>query len=151
MTGKRPLTRLIIKEMRNVYVAFEILDDSQPTSIGWTQSSGHLVFEVKVDFTRKARWVKDGHKTPQPQKSTYAGDFGRESVRIALTHASLNKLEILTADILNAYLHAPSREKHYIICRLEFGLENVGRRAQIKRALYGGKASRSNFWRYLRS
>ena len=60
----------ISKEMRNVCVSFEILDYSQSTPIRWTQSSGHLVFNVKMNFTQKARWVKDGHKTPQPQKST---------------------------------------------------------------------------------
>ena len=50
-------------EMANVKVAFEILDDDDPLPIRWTQSSGHLVFDVKMDFTRKARWVNDGHKT----------------------------------------------------------------------------------------
>ena len=37
------------------------------------QSSEHLVFDIKMDFIQKARWVKDGHQTPQLQKSTYAG------------------------------------------------------------------------------
>ena len=42
-------------------------------------------------------------------------------------------------DIQNAYLQAPSSEKHYIVCGPEFGTENVGRVALIRRALYGGK------------
>ena len=54
-------------------------------------------------------------------------------------------------DIQNAYSQAPSSKKHYIICGREFSLENVGKRALIKRALYGGKASGSDFWRHLRS
>ena len=53
--------------------------------------------------------------------------------------------------IRNAYLQAPTSEKHYIICGQEFGLENVGKRALIVRALYGGKAAGQDFWHHLRS
>ena len=31
------------------------------------------MFDVKMDFTRKARWVKDGHHTPDPDQSKTAG------------------------------------------------------------------------------
>ena len=138
-------------EMANVKVAFEILDESQSIPIGWRKSSGHLVFDVKMDFTRKARWVKDGHKTPQPDNSTYAGVVSRESVRIALTYAALNGIDVVAADIKNAYLQAPSSEQHYIVCGAEFGLENIGKIALIRRALYGGKVSGADFWRHLRT
>ena len=40
----------ISKEMRKEWVAFKILDDYQPTTIDWYQSSGHIVFDVKMDF-----------------------------------------------------------------------------------------------------
>ena len=63
----------------------------------------------------------------------------RESVRIAFTYAALNNLDVWAADIQNAYLQAPSSQKHYIVCGAEFGLENVGKQALIRRALYGGK------------
>ena len=98
----------ITKEMTNVKVAFEILKKNEAIPDGWTRSSGHLVFDVKMDFTRKARWVKDGHKTPNPIWSTYAGVVSRESVRIALTYAALNDIPVMAADIQNAYLQAPS-------------------------------------------
>jgi hypothetical protein len=58
-----------------------------------------------MDFTRKARWVLDGHKLPTPEGSAYAGVVSRESVRIALTYAALNGLEVCAADIRNAFLH----------------------------------------------
>ena len=74
-----------------------------------------MVFDVKMDFTRKARWVLDGHKTPDPEGSTYAGVVSRESVRIAFTYAALNDLDIFAGDIQNAYLQAPSSRKDYII------------------------------------
>ena len=31
---------------------------------GWSKVAGHLVWDVKMDFTQKARWVLDGHKIP---------------------------------------------------------------------------------------
>ena len=72
----------------------------------------------------KAWWVLDGHKTPDPIGSTYAGMVSRESVCIAFTYAALNGLDVFTADIQNAYLQVPLSQKHYIICNPEFGLEN---------------------------
>ena len=75
----------------------------------------------------------------------------RESVRIAFTYAALNGIDICAADVLNAYLQAPLSEKHYIVCGLEFGLENHGKRAKIVRALYGGKTSGRDFCNHLRS
>ena len=114
------------KEMYNVRVAFEILDEGSHASHGWKQVTGHLVWDVKMDFTRKARWVLNGHKTPDPIGSTYAGVVSRESVCIALTYAALNDLDVFAADIRNAYLQASSSQKDYIICGPEFGVENIG-------------------------
>ncbi len=59
-------------------------------------------------------------------------------------------LPVLGADIRNAYLQAPSSEKHFIICGPAFGIENVGRVALIHCALYGGKVTGCNFWHHLR-
>ncbi len=50
-------------------------------------------------------------------------------------------LPVIGADIRNAYLQAPSSEKHYIICGPEFGIENEGCVGIIRRALYGGKVA----------
>ena len=63
---------------------------------------------MKIDFTRKERWVLDGHKTPDHVGFTYAAVVSRESVRIAFTYAALNGLDVFAADIQNAYLQAPS-------------------------------------------
>jgi hypothetical protein len=139
------------KEMSNVSIAFEILEDGEPAPSNYKKSSGHLIWDVKMDFTRKARWVKDGHKTADPVASNYAGVVSRDSVRIALTYAALNDLDVFAADVQNAYLQAPSSEKHYIICGKDFGLENEGRVAIIKRALYSGKAAGRDYWLHMRS
>ena len=71
-------------------------------------------------------------------------------MRIALTYAALNDIDVNVADIRNAYLQAPTSEKHYIVCGLEFGLENVGKSALIRRALYGGKSAGRDFRNRLR-
>ena len=58
-------------EMYNIGVAFEILQYEKTAPPGYTKVSGHLIWSVKMDFTRKARWVLDGHKTPDPVDSKY--------------------------------------------------------------------------------
>ena len=64
--------------------------------------SGNIIFDVKMDFTWKARWVLDRHNCPKPDISTYVGVVSRVSVRIALTYAALNGLDAYAADIQNA-------------------------------------------------
>ena len=82
-------------EMFNIGVAFEILEDEKTAPAGYTKVSGHPIWSVKMDFTRTARWVLDGHKTPDPVGSKYAGVVSRESVRIAFTYAALNDLTLM--------------------------------------------------------
>ena len=125
--------------MSNIGVAFKILDTGENPPPEFTKSSRHMIYDVKMDFTRKARWVKDGHRTPDPESSSYAGVVSRESIRIMLTHAALHDVPVVAVDVRNAYLQAPTSEKHYIICGPEFGLEHAGKKAVITRALYGGK------------
>ena len=74
-----------------------------------------------MDFTRKARLLKDGHKTPDPNTSAYDGVVSIESVSIALTYSVLMGIYVMAADVQNAYLQAPSSEKHYVVCVAEFG------------------------------
>jgi hypothetical protein len=104
---------------------------------------------VKMDFTRKTHWVKDRHKIPDSATSSFAGVVSHDSIRIAVTHAALLGLPVLGADIRNAYLQAPSSEKHFIICGPEFGIENESRVELIHHALYGGKVAGCNFWHHL--
>ena len=95
-------------------------------------------------------YCHNGHKTPDSKTSSFAGVVPHDSIRIALTHAALLGLPVMGADIRNAYLQAPSSEKHFIICGPEFGIENEGRVALIRRALYGGKVAGRDFWHHLR-
>ena len=120
--------------MKTILPAFDILTYGTKPPSGFTPSSGHIVFDMKMYFTKKSRWVKDDHLTQDPMESNYAGVVLRESVRIAFTYAALNGLKVCTADIKSAYLQAPTSEKHYIICGPEFPLEFCGCVAVIIRA-----------------
>jgi hypothetical protein len=104
-----------------------------------------------MDFTGKARWVLDGHKTPNSIGSAHARAASRDSIRIAFTCAALNGLDVFAADIRNACLQAPSSQKDYIVCGPEFGIENVRKIALIRRALYGGKSAGKDFRNHLHS
>ena len=75
--------------------------------------NGALAF----DFL-KARFVAEGLGTEAPASMTYSSVVWRESVRIAFLIAALNDLEICAADVGNAYLNAPTREKLWIVAGL---------------------------------
>ena len=88
---------------------------------------------------------------PDPMGSTFAGVVSRESIWIAFTYIVLNGLDILAANIRNAYLQAPSSQRDYIICGPKFGIENVEHVVLIHRALNGGKSAEKDFCNHLRS
>lgn len=139
------------KEMSKVQVAFQVLEDGASSLPTFQEIRCHLIFDVKMeDFQRKARLVAGGHMTQSPPASvTYATVVSRESVRIALTLAALNDLEVKTAGIGNAYLTAPVGEKTW--CTLvgpEFG-SDAGKKAIIVRALYGLKSAGASFRNHL--
>ena len=141
----------IAKEMKNVMVAFKMLGMGAPTPVGYQKIRCHIIFDVKMDnFKFKARLVAGGHTTEAPSSLTYASVVSRDSVRIALTMAALNDLEVKAGDIQNAYLTAPCTEKIVTICGPEFG-EHQGQTAMIVRALYGLKSSGASFRNHLAS
>ena len=102
-----------------------------------------------MSFQRKSWWVKDGHRTPDLDTYSYAGVASRESIRILLTHAALHGVPVMAADVQNTYLQDPTSEKHFFICGPEFGIEKIGNKAIITRALYGGKVAGRDFWHHL--
>lgn len=140
-TGTDFWRRAIEKEMKNVMPAFEF-KDGDPILPGWKHIRCHMVFDIKShDLTRKARLVAGGHLTDPPKESTYSSVVSRDSVRLAFLIAALNDLDVLAADVQNAYLNAPTKEKIYTTAGLEFGPEHCGRPVYIVRALYGLKSS----------
>jgi hypothetical protein len=49
------------KELFNIWIAFEVLEYGAGTHNGWNKVTGHIIWDVKMDFTRKARWILDGY------------------------------------------------------------------------------------------
>ena len=109
-----------------------------------------MIFDIKLgeNFRRKARLVADGHRTKAPASVTYSSVVSRDSVRICLLLAALNNLDIKCADIKNAYLTAPTKEKLYTWAGPEFG-PDCGKPYIITRALYSLKSSGAAFRAYL--
>lgn len=134
----------IEKEMRNVMPAFEFKDNNK-MPVGCKHITCHMIFDVKFDLLRKARFVAGGHQTDPPKESTYASVVSRDSVRLAFLIAALNDLGVLAADVQSAYINAPTEENVYTTAGPEFG-KNAGRPVLIVRALYGLKSSGAR-WR----
>jgi hypothetical protein len=137
----------IIQEMGNVRPAFQVHEGTKADlPIGYQQIKCHMIFDVKMgeNFRRKARLVGGGHMTVAPSSITYSSVVSRDSVRIALTVAALNGLDLLACDIQNAYLTAKCREKIWTIAGPEFGSEE-GIMMIVKMALYGLKSSGAAF------
>ena len=121
--------------MTNFSIAFDILDLGVKVPLGYNQSSGHLSWDLSMDFIRKALCVNYGHRTPDPVKSNYFGVASRESVRIAFTCAGMNGLDVIAADVKNSSLQDPTFEKYNVICGDEFVIEHEGKVAIITTSL----------------
>ena len=57
----------IQKEIFNVSIAFDILDLDEHAQVGYGYVGTNLIFDVKMDFTRKARLIAGGHMTDLPE------------------------------------------------------------------------------------
>ena len=131
----------IQKEMEHVMPAFTRAEcsleevKSGKALPGYQEIKCYLVFNLKIDFMRKARFVAGSHMTDPPASMNYSSVVWRETVRIALLLAALNVLDVCAADIGNAYLNAPCKEKIWVTAGPEFG-ENAGKPMIIERALY---------------
>jgi hypothetical protein len=97
-----------------------------------------MVFDIKMDFSWKARFVAGA-------SMTYSSVVSRESVRLAFLIASLNDIDIMSRDLENAYLNAKCREKIWFEGGLECA-EDKGKVLIIVRALYGLKSAGAS-WR----
>ena len=79
--------KAIEKEMKNVTPAFTFLEQDKKVHIGYQHIDCHMIFDVKMDFTWKARFVGGGHMTEAPALLTYSSVVSCESVRIVFTVA----------------------------------------------------------------
>ncbi len=103
----------------HVHIAFKCLNPCERAPLDYKWIKYHMIFDIKIeDFRRKARMVAGGHMTGAPTIMTYTSVVSSETVQIALTIAALNDLKVKAADILNAYISAPIKEKVWCVSRL---------------------------------
>jgi hypothetical protein len=100
------------KEMKNIRIAFQILNGDESFSPTYQEIRCHMIFDVMMeDFRRMAPFFAGGHTTYTPCAMTYTSVVSRESVIISLILAALDDLDVKMADIENAYLTAPIKDK----------------------------------------
>jgi hypothetical protein len=137
------------KDMKNVRIALKILNGYKLVPPTYQEIQCHMIFDVKMeDFRQKERFVGGGHTTDTPYAMTYTSVVSRESVRIALTLAALNDLDVKMAGIHNDYLTPPVMEMVWTELGPEF-VDDAGKRALIVRALYGLKSNGAAFRNHL--
>jgi hypothetical protein len=76
----------------------------------------------------------------------YASVVSHDSIHLAFLIVVLNDLEVLSVDVQNAYLKAPTTERVYTTVGGEFGKDKQGRPVLIVRALHGLTSSGAH-WR----
>ena len=136
------------KEMDQIY-EYETLKSAgkhAPIPRDYTKIRVHLVFDVKSDGRRKARLVAGGHMTGPNNDTYYSSVVSFRAMRMVIFLAELNDLELMAADVGNAYLEAYTREKCAFVAGQEFAKKgHEGHTMIIVRALYGLKTSGARF------
>ena len=106
----------------------------------------HLVYDVKQDGRRKARLVAGGHMTGPNTDTYYSSVVSLRDMRMMIFLAELNSMELIAADIGNAYLEAYTNEKVRFIAGREFNdYGHNGHLMKIVKALCGLKTSGARF------
>ena len=71
-------------EMNNSWVSLKLYDKGEKDPVGHTGITCHLIFDLKLDMTRKERYVVGGHITGDPTYITYSGVVSRDTVHIKI-------------------------------------------------------------------
>jgi hypothetical protein len=103
--------------------------------IGIQEIACHIVFDIKMDFTRIARFCAGGHTTNTLMAMTYLSVVSRDTVQIGFMLAALNGLDMMACDLENAYLNAPCMEMIWFEGGLECGSDK-GKVCVVVHALY---------------
>ena len=132
-------TKLEMQQL-NEYDTFRDMGYKSSIPAGYKMIRVHLIYAVKHDGRHKARLVADGHLTDVPLENVYSGVVSLRGLRIITFLAELNKLEIWSTDVGNAYLESVTNEKVCIRAGPEFG-DMEGHTLVIYKALYGLRTS----------
>ena len=98
-----------------------------------------MIFGVKVDLRRKFRLVIWEHFVNSSGHEVYASTMKSVSDRILMKIVASNKLEVMTGDIVNAYLNANIQENIYTCTGVEFefvGIMAEGNLLEVIKDIY---------------
>jgi Reverse transcriptase (RNA-dependent DNA polymerase) len=147
--------KVINKEMAKVKVAWVTHDGCTQQQVREGNVSAdlfrfqeirfHIVFNVKMDFTWKARFVTSSHTTKAPSSLMYSSVVSCDSICLAFLIAALNDINIMSCDLENAHLNAPCREKIWFEGGIKCG-KDQGKVYVIVRSLYSLKSAGAAFW-----
>jgi len=94
---------------------FKALPDQKPPQ-GFKKFPCHMIYDVKFDGRRRARFFAGEHLTMDLGEGAYARAITSEAIRLGMSAAVHNNQKVLLATgIGNAYLHAKTNEKLYPI------------------------------------
>eukprot|EP00957_Ditylum_brightwellii_P151422 11531608-Ditylum_brightwellii.AAC.1 len=79
--------------------------------VGYQETGCHLIFNVKMDVSRKVCFVAGRHTTEAPAAMIFSSAVSRGSIRLTFLIAGLNNLDFISCNLQNAYLNAKHREK----------------------------------------
>jgi len=134
------------REYANTKHVFQIIKEGEELKPGYTEMELLMVFDIKLDMTRKARLCCNprGTECQLPRENVFSSVVSRDSVRLFFTIAAANDLQILGNDAKNAFTQAENLEKQW--CKLDkLGKSYEGKRAYLVRALYGSYSASAAF------
>jgi hypothetical protein len=116
--------KAVNKEMAKVKIAWktnngltpqQAREGKAPEMIGFQEIGCHIIFDVKMDFTRKARFAAGGHHTTTtPSSMMYSSVVSRDSIRLAFLIAALNDLDVICTAIWRMRTSMPHAEKRFL-------------------------------------
>ena len=116
---------------------------------GWQKAPLRMIFDIKNEDRRyKARLVVGGHKVDSSDYNTYSSQVDTLSVHLLFLISQHMKLDLMTADVGNAFPTAPNQEKVWCVAGDEFG-DRKGAMIEIQRAMYGLSGSSRAFADFL--
>ena len=94
----------INKDLKNVLVVFKLLEEGEHLSVGSKLIPYYIIFDVKLNLTRKARLVAGGHRNKSvPSYTTFSTVASRDSVRNIFTVAARELILISTRADTDVY------------------------------------------------
>ena len=63
----------------------------------------YMIYDVKIDLTRKVHLAADGHKLLNPTFNKFASVLSHDRMIITLIYVAFNDVEIMTVDLRNAF------------------------------------------------